>query len=238
MKNFNQNILFSILALIIFVIISMMYNSPLISGKNAISQPDIINYKGSAQEMYAHKQATGEQTYWSNAMFGGMPTYQTGAQYPNHWIKKVDEVLRFLPRPADYMFLTFAGFFILGLVLFRNWRYALLGACLFAMGSYFFQLYEAGHNSKIHAIAYFAPLTAGVILLYRKKYIIGFLMTAFFMALELVANHPQMTYYLGMALLIYVIIEGIESLKNKDLKSFIISSALAFFAVCACPATS
>lgn len=219
------------MAILIFVIVSLVYNSPVISGNYSISQPDIVNYKGSAQEMHQYKQETGEQTYWSNAMFGGMPTYQTGAQYPNHWIKKLDETFRFLPRPADYMFLTFAGFFILGLVLFRNWKYALLGSFLFAMGTYFFQLYEAGHNSKIHAIAYFAPLTAGVILLYRRKYILGFLMTAFFMALQLVANHPQMTYYLGMALLIYVIIEGIESFKKKEMKTFAISSALAFFAV-------
>ena len=136
--------------MVVFIMISVVYNSPVISGKNAIYQPDIINYKGSAQQMQAHEKATGEQTYWSDAMFGGMPTYQTGAKYPNHWIKKVDEVIRFLPRPADYMFLTFAGFFILGIVLFRNWKYALLGACLFAMGTYFFQLYDAGHNSKIH----------------------------------------------------------------------------------------
>lgn len=231
MNKIHPNYIFSLLAILIFVIISLVYNSPVISGKQSISQPDIVNYKGSAQEMYQFKQETGEQTYWSNSMFGGMPTYQTGAQYPNHWIKKLDETFRFLPRPADYMFLTFAGFFILGLVLFRNWKYALLGSFLFAMGTYFFQLYEAGHNSKIHAIAYFAPLTAGVILLYQKKYILGFLLTTFFMALQLVANHPQMTYYLGMALLIYVIIEGVESFKKKEIKSFIISSVLALFAV-------
>ncbi|MGI9526840.1 MAG: YfhO family protein [Weeksellaceae bacterium] len=227
----NKNILFSIISLVIFVVISMIYNSPLIGGKTAISQPDIINYKGSAKEMQDYREATGEETYWSDAMFGGMPTYQTGAQYEHHYIKKIDEVLRFLPRPADYMFIMFAGFFVLGMVLFRNWKYAFLGACLFAMGTYFFQLYEAGHNSKAHAIAYFAPLTAGIILLYRKKYIVGFIMTAFFMALELVANHPQMTYYLGLALFIYVVVELVEKIRQQDLKSFAISSALAIVAV-------
>lgn len=231
MSKFQKNILFSVMALVIFAIIALVYHSPVISGNQSISQPDIVNYKGSAQEMQQFREKTGNETYWSDAMFGGMPTYQTGAQYPNHWIKKIDETIRFLPRPADYMFIMFAGFFVLGIVLFRNWKYAFLGACLFAMGTYFFQLYEAGHNSKVHAIAYFAPLTAGVLLLYRKKYILGFLMTAFFMALELVANHPQMTYYLGLGLLIYVIIEGIESFKKGEVKSFVISSALALFAV-------
>ncbi|MXV38943.1 YfhO family protein [Flavobacteriaceae bacterium Ap0902] len=231
MQNVNKNLLFSIVSLIIFIIISMVYNAPVISGDVAISQPDIVNYKGSAQEMVEYRNATGEETYWSDAMFGGMPTYQTGAQYDHHYIKKIDEVFRFLPRPADYMFLMFAGFFLLGMVLFKNWKYAFLGACLFAMGTYFFQLYEAGHNSKVHAIAYFAPLTAGIILLYREKYIIGFLLTSFFMALELVANHPQMTYYLGLALIIYVLVELYDKIKKNDIKTFAISSALALFAV-------
>lgn len=231
MSKFQQNILFSVVALVLFAAIAMVYNSPVISGKQAISQPDIVNYKGSAQEMVQHRQATGEETYWSNAMFGGMPTYQTGAQYPNHWIKKLDESLRFLPRPADYVFLLFSGFFLLGMILFRNWKYAILGAFLFAMGTYFFQLFEAGHNSKVHAIAYFAPLTAGVILLYRKKYVLGFILTALFMALELVANHPQMTYYLGLGLLVYVIVQAVESVKKGEIKSFVVSSVLALFAV-------
>ena len=231
MKKNQQQIIFTVVSLIIFAAIALVYNSPVISGKMSISQPDIVNYKGSAQEMQQFRLQTGEETYWSNAMFGGMPTYQTGAQYEHHWVKKLDETLRFLPRPADYMFLMFAGFFLLGMVLFRNWKYALLGAFLFAMGTYFFQLYEAGHNSKAHAIAYFAPLTAGVILLYRKKYIAGFILTALFMALQLVANHPQMTYYLGLALIIYVIIQAVESFRNKEIKSFFISSALASAAV-------
>ena len=231
MSKFQKNILFSVVALVIFAVIALVYNSPVISGNKSISQPDIVNYKGSAQEMVQHSQATGDETYWSNAMFGGMPTYQTGAKYPNHWIKKLDETLRFLPRPADYLFLMFAGFFLLGMVLFRNWKYAFLGACLFAMGTYFFQLFEAGHNSKAHAIAYFAPLTAGIILLYRKKYILGFILTTLFMALQLVANHPQMTFYLGLALLIYVIIQAVESVKSGEIKSFMMSSVLALFAV-------
>ena len=76
--------------------------------------------------MQQFRQETGKETYWSDAMFGGMPTYQTGAQYEHHWVKKLDETLRFLPRPADYMFLMFAGFFLLGMVLFRNWKFCLL----------------------------------------------------------------------------------------------------------------
>src|SRR5690625_6768857 len=83
--------------------------------------------------MKAYEEMTDERIYWSNAMFGGMPTYQTGAQYDNDFIKAVDHFFRFLPRPADYIFLLFSGFFILGIVRFRNWKYALAGSIFFSM---------------------------------------------------------------------------------------------------------
>lgn len=230
MKNLNKQFLFSFCALVIFALIALAYNSPILSGK-AISQPDIVNFRGSAQEMIEFQDKTNEPVYWSDAMFGGMPTYQTGASYTHNWIKKADEVLRFLPRPADYVFLYFLGFYFLGIVVFRNWKYAFLGALLFGMGTYFFIILEAGHNSKAHAIAYFAPLAASIILLYRKKYILGFLLTTFFMALQLVTNHPQMTYYFGFAMILFVIFEAIEKIKQKEILAFIKSSALALFAI-------
>ncbi len=231
MKKIQPQWLYSFAALFLFVILAMVYNSPLLSGNKALAQPDIEKYKGSAKEMHDYEKESGKETYWSDAMFGGMPTYQTGAKYPNDWIKKVDRFFRFLPRPADYIFLLFTGFFLLGIILFKNWKYAVLGAALFAMCTYFFIIIEAGHNSKVHAIAYFAPLTAGVLLLYRKKYVVGFLLTAFFMALELTANHPQMTYYLGLCLLVYVVVQGIYSIQQKAFKSFFISSFVALGAI-------
>ena len=230
-QKINKNILFSLIALVFLAGVALIYNMPVISGNKALLQPDIVNYKGSAEEMLTFQKETGENTYWSDAMFGGMPTYQTGAKYDYNFIKKVDEVLRFLPRPADYIFILFGGFFILGLVLFRNWKYALLGSLLFGLGTYFFIIIEAGHNAKVHAIAYFAPLAAGIILLYRKKYILGFILTALFMALELVANHPQMTYYFGFVMALYVLFELIDAVKKKELKPFAISSLLSLGAI-------
>jgi len=225
----NKNLIFSAVAVIIFAILAIVYCSPVLSG-NSIVQPDIVNYKGSAQEMQQFHEHTGENTYWSNAMFGGMPTYQTGAQYDYDFIKSVDQALRFLPRPADYIFLLFTGFFILGMVLFRNWKYALAGSVFFALGTYFFIIIGAGHNAKVHAIAYFAPLVAGIILLYQRKYILGFLLTALFMGLELSANHPQMTFYLFLIMTVYFIVELIQAVKLKKIKSFAIATGLLVFA--------
>lgn len=221
----NKNLIFSVITIFLFGLLALIYCSPILSD-NAILQPDIVNYRGSAEEMNQFQKSTGENTYWSDAMFGGMPTYQTGATYKNDLIKGIDHFFRFLPRPADYIFLLFAGFFILGLVLFRNWKYALAGSIFFALGSYFFIIIGAGHNAKVHAIAYFAPLVGGIILLYKKKYILGFILTSLFMGLELAANHPQMTYYLFLVMLVYFITELIHASKRNELKPFILSTSL------------
>lgn len=215
----NKNLVYSAIAIVFFAVLAIFYCSPVLSD-NAIVQHDIINYKGSAEEMKTFEKQTGENIYWSNAMFGGMPTYQTGASYDNDVIKGIDKIIRFLPRPADYIFLLFTGFFFLGMVLFKNWKYALAGSIFFALGAYFFIIIAAGHNAKVHAIAYFAPLVAGIILLYRKQYLVGFILTTLFMGLELAANHPQMTYYLFLVMLVFFVVEFIEAFKKKEFKPF------------------
>ncbi len=225
MKN-KKNLLYILGSIIFFALVALIYCSPVLSGK-AIVQPDIINYRGSAEEMLTYQDKTDEHVYWSDAMFGGMPTYQTGAQYDFDLIKGIDKVIRFLPRPADYIFLLFGGFFILGITLFKNWKYALTGSIFFAVGAYFFIIIAAGHNAKVHTIAYFAPLVAGILLLYRKKYISGFVLTTLFMGLQLQANHIQMTFYLFLVMLIYVIVQFINDLKTKQLPAFFKASALA-----------
>jgi len=166
-------------------------------------------------------------------MFGGMPTYQTGAQFRGDVIKHVDNALNFLPKPANYLFLLFAGFFLLGMTAVRNWKYALLGATFFGLSTYFYIIISAGHNGKVHTIAYFAPLLAGILLVYiRKKYLLGFAITALFMGLQIAANHFQMTYYLFIGIGFLFLSELIRVLlKKSDWKHFGISSgvlALAF----------
>ena len=228
MKN-KKNLLYILGSIVFFALIALMYCAPVLSGKSII-QPDIINYRGSAEEMLTYQDQTNERVYWSNAMFGGMPTYQTGAQYDFDLIKGIDKVIRFLPRPADYIFLLFSGFFILGLTLFKKWKYALTGSIFFALGAYFFIIIAAGHNGKVHTIAYFAPLVAGILLLYRKKYISGFILTTLFMGLQLQANHIQMTFYLFLVMAIYVIVQFINDLKTKQLPAFFKATGLAVVA--------
>lgn len=228
----NKNLIYIAVCLIAFIVLALAYANPVISGKSLI-QPDIVHYKGGAKELLDYRANNENETYWSNSMFGGMPTYHTGAQFRGDLIKKIDDVLMFLPKPANYLFLLFSGFFLLGIVATRNWKYALLGATFFGLSTYFYIIVAAGHNAKLHTIAYFAPLLAGILLVYiRKKYIPGFIVTALFMGLQISANHPQMTYYLFIALAFLFISELIRAVRKKTpMKHFLISSgvlALAF----------
>ena len=228
----NKNIFYIAGSLILFIAIALIYTNPVFQGKEII-QHDIVQYKGGAKELLDYRAKHGEETYWSDAMFGGMPTYQTGAQFRGDIIKHVDNALNFLPKPANYLFLLFAGFFLLGMTAVRNWKYALLGATFFGLSTYFYIIISAGHNGKVHTITYFAPLLAGILLVYiRKKYLLGFVVTALFMGLQIAANHFQMTYYLFIGIGFLFLSELIRVLlKKSDWKHFGISSgvlALAF----------
>ncbi len=219
-----------ILVLIGFVIISLAYFSPVLKGKS-IYQSDIVHYIGMSKQQKDFKQATGEEAYWTNSAFGGMPTYQLGAHYPNNFIKKLDLSLRFLPRPADYLFLYFIGFYILLLVLKVDFKLAALGALAFGFSTYLIIILGVGHNSKAHAIAYMPLVLSGILLTFKKRYIFGFLLTAIAMALELVANHFQMTYYLFFLVLVLGAVYLFDAYKKNELNHYFKSVGLLILAV-------
>ena len=228
----NKKLIFIIASLVLFIILALVYANPVLTGKQ-LFQHDIVQYKGGAKELLDYRAQNGQETYWSDSMFGGMPTYQMGAQFRGDIVKSIDGVLNFLPKPANYIFLLFSGFFLLGLVAVRNWKYALLGATFFGLSTYFYIALAAGHNGKIHTVAYFAPLLAGILLVYiRKKYILGFIVTALFMGLQVAANHPQMTYYLFIALGFLFVSELIRAFQHKiSWKHFGISNGILALAM-------
>lgn len=222
---------------LIFILTSLIYFSPVLQGKK-IFQSDIVQYIGMSKERNDYKEKTGEESYWTNAAFGGMPTYQLGANYPHNYIKQLDKVIRFLPRPADYLFLYFTGFYVLLLVLRVNWKLALLGAIAFGFSTYLIIILGVGHNAKAHAIGYFAFVLAGILLVFRRRYISGFLLTAFAMALEINANHFQMTYYLMFLVIILGITYLIMAYKEKWLPRFFKSVGILLLAVLLAIATN
>ncbi len=208
-----------IIVFFLFVIVSLAYFSPVLQGKK-IFQNDIVHYTGMAKQQNDFRKITGEETYWTNSAFGGMPTYQLGAKYPHNYIKKLDLTIRFLPRPADYLFLYFIGMYILFLVLKIDYKLAFIGALAFGFSTYLIIILGVGHNAKAHAIAYMPLVLSGIILTFRKKYLYGFLLTTIAMALELVANHFQMTYYLMLLVIVIGIVYLIESVKNNTIPEY------------------
>ncbi|WP_296378926.1 YfhO family protein [Winogradskyella sp.] len=208
-----------------FIALSLAYFSPVLQGKK-IFQSDILHYRGMAQQQIEYAKETGEQTYWTNSAFGGMPTYQLGAKYPHNYIKKLDLAIRFLPRPADYLFLYFIGFYILLLSLKVDFKLAALGALAFGFSTYMIIILGVGHNSKAHAIAYMPLVLSGIVLTFRKKYVWGFLLTIVALGLEIVANHYQMTYYLLLLVLVLGLAYLVDAYQKKQLPHFFKSVGL------------
>src|SRR5699024_5518709 len=172
------------------------------------------------QQQKEHAKLHGEETYWTNAAFGGMPTYQLGALYAHNYIKKLDQTLRFLPRPADYLFLYFIGIYILLLVLKVNYRLAFLCAIAFGFSTYLIIILVVGQNAKAHAVAYMPVVLSGILLGMQRRYILSFIVTGLGMGLHLVANHYQMTYYLLLLVLCLGIVYLLQAIKDKTLLPF------------------
>ena len=225
-----KKLLSHVLVLLGFVIISLAYFSPVLKGK-VIYQNDIVQYIGMSKQQKDFKAETGEETYWTNSAFGGMPTYQLGARYPHNYIKKLDLALRFLPRPTDYLFLYLLSFYVFLLVLKVDFKLAALGALAFGFSTYLIIILGVGHNSKAHAIAYMPLVLSGIILVFQKKYIIGFLLTTIAMGLELVANHFQMTYYLMFLVIVLGIAYLVDAYRKQMLPHYFKSIGVLVAAV-------
>ncbi|WP_438977245.1 YfhO family protein [Polaribacter sp.] len=226
----KENIFKYLGVVVLFVFASLLYFHPVLKGKK-ISQSDITQFQGMAKEINDYRADKNAEPYWTGASFSGMPAYQISAYYPNDFVRVIDKTLRFLPRPADYTFLYFLSFFVLMMALKVDWRLATLGSLAFGFSTYLIIIFIPGHNAKAHAIAYMPLVLAGVLWVFRKKYVLGFIVTGFAMALEIYVNHIQMTYYLGFCLLILGIVELIHAIKNDELTVFIKKAAVIISAV-------
>ena len=214
-KSTKINIAKHITVIIFFIITAVLFFSPVLKGKK-ILQNDIVQYSGMSKELKDYRLNYEKETYWVNNAFSGMPTYQLGAKYPHNYIKKLDLLIRFLPRPADYLFLYFIGFYFLMLSLKIEYRLAVLGALSFGFSTYLIIIIGAGHNAKAHAISYMPFVLGSIIYVVRKKYIIGFILTAIFLGLQLTANHFQMTYYLMFIVIVMAIWFVVKCIKEND----------------------
>lgn len=215
-----------LLAVIAFAIITFISFKPLFSGK-VINQSDITQHKGMSKELVDYREAHHSEALWTNSMFGGMPAYQVSTLYPGNWISQLDNLVHlYMPHPSGYIFMCFLGFFILLLCLEINPWLAFVGALAYGFSSYFFIILEVGHNSKANAISYLAPVLGGIVLLMRGRYWLGFAVSTLFMALELNANHVQITYYGFMIFVLVFVAYFIKAFKEKNVKSFFIGAGI------------
>ncbi len=225
-------------AIAIFLIIIFGYFSPLLEGKK-LKQGDITNWKGMSKEITDYRAKTGKEALWTNSMFGGMPAYQISVEYNANLMRFIDKIMTLgLPHPAGLVFLYFIGFFILLMVLKIDPWLAIAGSIAFAFSSYFFIILEAGHNSKAHAIGYMAPVLAGIFLAYRGRLLAGGLLTALFLALELRANHLQITYYLLMMVMVLGLVLLVEAVQEKTINRFLKATGILVVAALFAMATN
>ncbi len=222
----NKQLLGIIFAIVAFAAITLIYFTPILEGKR-IKQHDIEMYKGMSQEINQFREETGEQSLWTNSMFGGMPAWNIGVQQNSNLMTYIQKIIGLgFPSPIMSVFISMLGFFILLLVLDCKIWISFIGALAYGLTSYLFIVMGAGHNSKAVAMAYMAPVIAGIILTYKGKYLWGAVLTAIALALEIRAGHIQITYYLFMIVLIFVIAEFIETIKNKKYHEFFKASGI------------
>ena len=209
-----------LIVLLLFMSISFVYFSPLLEGK-MLDMHDIKQWQGMSKEVVDFHEKTGENALWTNSMFSGMPAYQIATWSDANLIQYVVKVITLgMPRPASLLFLYLLGFYILLLSLKVDYRLAAVGAIAFAFSSYFFIIIQAGHMTKAHAIAYVPMVVAAVLYTYRGKMLLGGVLTALTVALEIYANHLQITYYLALMLLIIGLVQFVKDLKAKNLVDF------------------
>nr|WP_295931463.1 hypothetical protein [uncultured Dyadobacter sp.] len=223
-----------LVAVIGFVILSIAYVSPVLQGKK-LSAQDEIQAKGAAREVLDYHKQTGEWSAWTNGMFGGMPAYLVAADYPTSVSTKIGQgINRILPAPANYFLIGLVSAYILFIVLGAGGWLAAIGAVAFSFSCFNVINLEAGHVSQVIAIMYAPGVLAGVILAFRKNWLAGSALTGLFLSLELYGNHVQITYYLGIGVVILVVMESIAYFRNGKVKELtFILGGLALSAVLA-----
>ncbi|WP_068471940.1 YfhO family protein [Saccharicrinis aurantiacus] len=220
----SKNVLIHLLALLVFIAINGLYFYPQTLGYK-LKQHDYTTSMGMSKECHDYRNKFDSEPLWTNSMFGGMPAYQITMKNssPVNTIKNY--VLKVIPQPMGYMFLLMIGFYILLLCANVRKELAIIGAIAFGLSSYNILYLAAGHNSKIHAISFIAPIIGGIVYAYKKNFRIGSAIVAVFMCLHITANHLQMTYYMLYLVMAIALIELYIHLKRNLFPKFIKASS-------------
>ncbi|HEC43949.1 MAG TPA: hypothetical protein ENI20_14095 [Bacteroides sp.] len=220
MKSFMPKIYPHILAVFIFLLIAVIYFSPVLEGKT-LQQSDMRQWNGMRKEIKDYFEETGEWSLWTNSMFSGMPTYMISNPPTNNVITKVHNILNLgHKRPVSFLFVAFLGFYI-SLLAFRvNPWLSIAGAIAYGLTTNFLLLIEGGHVTKVMAITYIAPIVSGVYLSFRGKVLLGSIMTGLFLSMQILVNHLQITYYTLIIVLVFGLVELIVAVKEKTVAGY------------------
>ncbi len=225
-----------IVAVVLYALISYGYFTPQIGGR-VLYQHDVQQYDGMTQEILESREATGEDPQWTGAMFSGMPAYLINVAYPAQIIKTtVAKVVKLMDTPAAFIFFAMLSMWLMLVMMGCNGWVAIVGGLMYGLSTYFFLIIEAGHITKMWALAYAPMMFGGVHIALRRDMWWGASLAALFASLEIGANHPQITYYFGLAILAFWISELYYSFKESKLREFSKRTALlivaAILAVC------
>jgi hypothetical protein len=216
-KNQFIKILFPYFVPVIIILLSsIIYFMPQFEGK-VVRQGDIVSYVGASNEANDFRNSTGEEALWTNSMFSGMPTFMSSLSPKNNMLAYLQPLgSLYISQPAGFFIFGMLGFYLLMVLLGVNPWLSLIGALMFGFSTNNYILYEAGHNSKIMTIMTSPLVIAGVLLLFRQQFLGGIAVFSVGLGLNLLANHPQMTYYLAMCIGILVVLEMVKSIKDKN----------------------
>ena len=224
-----KNILIALGVVALFLALSYGFVPQVLDGK-IVNQSDISGFVGMSHEMSEWNAAHPDNpTYWTDSMFGGMPTTAISTQNKGDYTEWLYKLLLVGKRPATYLFIALLGAFLLFLSLGVNWTIALGGAIAVAFCSYNFQIIQVGHNTKMQAIAFMPWVLAALVYTYRSKgwkTLLGATLFGLALSLQIKANHQQITYYLAIMVLLYAVVELVHTIRTKAWKRFWLASAL------------
>ncbi len=231
MKFDAKKILPYLTAVVLFLVISLAYFSDRMEGK-VMKQSDTDTYRGMSKEIVDFREQTGEEALWTNRMFSGMPAYLISVRYPYNILGKVHTVLSIDHyRPVSFLFLSMLIFFIAMLMFGVNPWLSIVGSIAYGFSSFFLIFIEAGHLTKVQAMAYLPGIVASIYYAYKKKVWTGSLLLSIFLGIQLMVNHLQITYYTLMIVIIMMVFILWDAIKEKTLPDFLKRSLILGIAV-------
>lgn len=214
-----------IVAVVVVFVVIFAYFNPLLGGK-VLKQHDVQQWRATYHEIAEFEKSSGERTFWTNSIFGGMPTYLIGASYKNNFTNTINYYFsKVMPNPVDTLFLLFICFYIMLLTFEVSPWLAIAGSLAFMFSSFNFINIDAGHVGKGNAIAFIPLVIAGINYTLRKNKLIGALITGIAVSFELAAGHPQITYYLAILVMVWMVVEVILAAKEKKIAHLLVCGA-------------